>query len=254
MYTYNTIQIYISRNISRWYVHALGTHPLSYSASQPTRMRILSREQRITEQTPAKPKEKYSKNRERMREWELVVGSKFATSCNSTHSRDTWHVGVASGSISSWFLKFCDSCRDSIGAYNTVITRRPRVDSRRESFYRSGLFYYSNPGKLEKRTISVRRETRQIAGNDLQSKHILNKLNSAQQRKCGLGANGRHYDAMCVSWSLSNLTILLKKKRSIPHTYKECVIFNVSRAVWTNNYRSHIHVCVCDIGNYFYIY
>lgn len=150
-----------------------------------------------------------------MRERELVVGkSKSATPCNSTHSRDTWHMGVASGSISSWFLKFCDSCRDSIGAYKTVyITRRSRVNSRCKSFYRSGLFYYSNPGELEKRTISIRRGTRQIAGNDLQSRHIshiLNKSNSAQQRKCWLGANDRHYDAMCVSWSLSNLTILRK--------------------------------------------
>jgi len=162
-------------------------------------MRILSREQEITEQTPAKSKEKYSKNRERMRERELVVGkSKSATPCNSTHSRDTWHVGVASGSVSSWFLKFCDSCRGR--TIRHIYNAETRVDSRRESFYRSGLFYYSNLGELEKRTISVRRETRQIAGNDLQSRHISHILNSAQQRKCGLGANGRHYNAMCVSW------------------------------------------------------
>lgn len=80
-------------------------------------------------------------------------------------------VGVASSSISSWFLKFCDSCRDSIGAYNGVYnTNTPRRES--TQVFLSILFYYNNPGELEKRTISIRRETRQIAENDLQSRHI----------------------------------------------------------------------------------
>lgn len=75
--------------------------------------------------------QKRKKNRERMRERELVVGrSKSATPCNSTHSRDTWHVGVASGSISSWFLKFCDSSRGSIGAYNAVYNARDPASTR----------------------------------------------------------------------------------------------------------------------------
>lgn len=40
------------------------------------------------------------------------------------------------------------------------IAQKPRVDSRCESLYRSGLFYYSNPDELEKGTISIRRENR----------------------------------------------------------------------------------------------
>lgn len=120
------------------------------------------------------------------------------------------------------------------------ITRIPRVASRRKSFYRScsTTITPANSRKGQSRFVEKRvRSPKTIFKAGTSLSHILNKSNSAQQRKCGLGTNGRHYDAMCVSWNLSNLAIL--RKSAIFYILIKNVIFFVLRTVlnyYKNNY------------------
>lgn len=157
-----------------------------------------------------------------MRERGLVVGRSKKKICNTvqfnTLSWYTWHVGVASGSaylfVIPGILRFLAGWHRYNGTYMYKRGGSASTRETRKSLYRSGLFYYSNLDQLERRTISARRETRQIARSDPQSRHtsyILNKPNSAQQRKYKLGTNGRYYDAMCVSWVSQKLSTLFYK-------------------------------------------